>query len=314
MATKRNVFVGIDVSKDWFDVALSTSGQTWHGTQDDAGIAAFTGEMRSLRPGLVVMEASGGYERRLFDALSSACIPTAVVNPRRVRAFAHAEGTLAKTDRVDAQVIARFAEAMRPPPQRAATEAYRELQALSARRDQLVRMHTAESNRLGQFSGVVREQIEETLGVLKRQIVALEQVMNEHVKQNPQLDARSRLLHSVPGVGPVLTWKLLVEVPELGRVEEKRLASYVGIAPHPRESGRLRGRRTCKGGRGSVRKALYMSALVASRSNPVIKAMYDRLVSAGKPRKVALVACMRKLLVILNTMLRDGTSWNPRIA
>ena len=314
MASRRNVLVGIDVSKDWFDVALLPSGQTWRGTQDEAGIAAFTSELRSRRPVLVVMEASGGYERRLADALACACIPTAVVNPWQVRAFAHATGTLAKTDRVDARVIAHFAEAIRPVPQPAATVEYRELQALSARRDQLVEMHTAETNRLGQSSAVVRGQIEEMLGVLKQQIAAVERAMNEHVKRSPELSARSRLLHSVTGVGPVLTWKLLVEVPELGRLEARRLASYIGIAPHPRESGRLRGRRVCKGGRGSIRRALYMSALVASRCNPVIKAVYERLVSAGKPPKVALVACMRKLLVILNAMVRDGTPWNPRMA
>ena len=262
-------------------------------------------------PTLVVLEATGGYERAAVAALAAAQMPVVVANPRQVRDFARATGQLAKTDRIDAETLALFAERVRPTPRPLADEASAALDALLTRRRQLVGMRGAERNRLEHAPPAVARGIRTHIRWLERQLSVVDRDLDDMIHQSPVWRAKEDLLRSVPGVGPIVSRTLLGELPELGQLNRRRIAALAGVAPFACDSGTLRGRRVVWGGRASVRAALYMSALVATRWNPVIRAFYQRLLAAGKPKKVALVACMRKLLTILNVMLRTNTPWAP---
>jgi transposase len=311
MMTPTELFVGIDVSKAQLDVAVRPTGEQWAVAHDDAGLDALVARVQPLQPTMIVVEATGGWELRLAGALAAAGLPVAVLNPRQVRAFARATGQLAKTDRLDAQVLARFAEAVRPTPRPLPDEAAQELAALLTRRRQLIEMLTAEKNRLGRARGPVRAQIRTHLTWLARQVTALDTDISTLIRQSPVWRERDALLQTMPGVGPVLATTLLAEMPELGTLSRQQIAALAGVAPLSHDSGTRRGTRCIWGGRATVRTALYMGALVAARYNPVLKAYYRRLLAAGKAKKVALVACMRKLLIMLNAMLKHHRPWNP---
>jgi transposase len=307
------VFAGIDVSKERLDVALSSS-EEWGETNDEAGIRTLTKRLRDAAPELIVLEATGGFETAVAASLARAGLPVVIVNPRQVRDFARATGQLAKTDRIDARLLALFSERVRPAPKPLPDEAAQELDALLTRRRQVIEMLTAEKNRFGAAPGVLRRRIREHIRYLERQLKSVDTEISERIRQSPLWRAKEDLLRSVPGVGPVLSRTLIAELPELGRLSHKEIAALVGVAPLARDSGKMRGKRLVWGGRAPVRACLYMAALVASRQNPVIRAFYLRLRSAGKPPKVAITACMRKLLVILNAMVRANSAWNPTLA
>ncbi len=313
-ADGKDVFVGIDVSKDWVDVAVRPTGAAWRSLQDEESLSALVGRLQELRPRLVVLEATGGYEVPLVAALGAANIPVAVVNPRQVRDFARSLGKLAKTDRLDAAVIAHFGQASGAVAQPLATAEARELAALVARRRQVIQMKTAEQQRREKALPVVQQRIDRVIAVLAQELQDLDQDLTHRLRQSPLWREREDLLRSIPGIGPAATVTLLADLPELGSLTRKQIAALVGVAPLSRDSGRLRGQRTCWGGRANVRTALYMPTLVAVRHNPVLHAFYQRLLGAGKPKKVALTACMRKLLTILNAMLKHHTAWEPNHA
>jgi len=313
MSAASSLFCGIDVSKDHLDVALLPSGERWRVGNDAAGFELLLGRLRELSPTLIVLEATGGYEARVAAALAHAGFAVVVANPRQVRHFAKATGQLAKTDRIDAHVLALFAERVRPEPRALPDEEAALLDALLTRRRQIQDMITAEKNRLPLAPGPVQKRIEQHIRWLARQLDAVERDIERRIKESPLWRMKDDLLQSVPGVGPVVSRTLIAQLPELGTLSRKEIAALVGVAPLARDSGNFRGRRVVWGGRAPVRSALYMSALVASRRNPVIRAFYLRLVAAGQPRKVALTACMRKLLTILNAMARTQTPWNPAL-
>jgi transposase len=269
--------------------------------------------VEALQPTLVLLEASGGLEIPLVAALANAHLPVVVVNPRQVRDFARATGKLAKTDSLDAQVLAHFAEAVRPDPRPLPDVEAKALAALLARRHQLVAMLVAEKNRLGKALPSVRSRIQTHITWLERELEDTDDDLQTMLRQSPLWCEKENLLRSVPGVGPQLALSLLAYLPELGTLDRKRIAALVGVAPFNRDSGPFRGRRKVWGGRVRVRTALYMATLVASRHNPVIQAFYQRLLAAGKPKKVALTACMRKLLTILNAILKNSTPWRAAI-
>ncbi len=305
-------YVGIDVSKARLDVALLPSGESFVVANDEEGLDELLGRLEDLRPVLVVLEASGGFERPVAAALAAAGVAVAVLNPRQTRDFARAIGKLAKTDALDARALARFAEAVRPAPRTLPDAEAREFQAILARRRQLIQMMTAEKNRLGAAtSKAVGRRIQAHIRWLEKELSRTDRDLDEAIESRPAFKGNEALLRSVPGVGPVLCRTLLAELPELGSLPPRELSALVGIAPLNRDSGTFRGRRSVWGGRGRVREALYMGALIASRYNPTIREFYQRLLVAGKPKKVvALVAsCMRKLLVILNAVIRDRTPW-----
>jgi transposase len=308
------LFVGIDVSKEWFDVAVRPTEETWRGAQDEAGIAALVQRLQEVGPTLVVLEATGGYETQLVAALGAAAVPVAVVNPRQVRDFARSMGKLAKTDRLDAAVIAHFGEVSGLVAQPLAPAEVGELGALVARRRQLVQMKVAEQLRRQRAVPVVQQRIDRVLVVLDHELKDIDKDLTARLKKSSLWRARENLLRSVPGIGPAVTFSLLAGLPELGSLTRKQIAALVGVAPLNRDSGKLRGQRSCWGGRATVRAALYMATLVAVRHNVVLAAFYARLVGMGKPKKVALTACMRKLLTILNAMLKHQISWNPQHA
>ena len=307
------IFVGIDVSKARLDVAIGPSGQNESVTNDKAGIEALIKRLGEIQPALIVLEATGGVERQLTRALASAELPVVVVNPRQVRDFAKATGQLAKTDSIDAVVLARFGDAVRPALRPLPDEVTLELRALVARRRQITEMMVAERNRLSRASKGVRKRIDAHIRWLESELGRADKDLDQSIRQSPIWQENQDLLRSVPGIGPVISRTLLAELPELGELNRKQIAALVGIAPLNRDSGTLRGRRTIWGGRASVRAALYMAALVASRRNAVIRAFYKRLRDAGKAPKVALVACMRKLLTILNAMIKHKTRWSEII-
>jgi len=304
-------YVGIDVSKATLDVAILPTKEHFVVANDEGGIDELLGKLaEQFVDVLVVLEASGGFERPAVAALAASGVALFVVNPRQARDFAKATGKLAKTDRIDAFVLARFAEAIRPTPRAIPNEEAREFQEILARRRQIVRMMTAEKNRLGaSASKAIRGRIEAHVKWLEKELSRTERDLDETIQASPTLKGNEVLLKSVPGVGPVLARTLLAELPELGSLSPRELSALVGVAPLNRDSGTLRGRRTVWGGRARVREALYMGALIASRFNPSIKEFYERLVEADKPKKVALVACMRKLLTILNAVMRERTPW-----
>lgn len=313
MRVASGIFAGIDVSKGRLDVALS-SGEQWSESNEDAGIRTLTRRLREVSPELVVLEATGGFETAPAAALSQAALPVVIVNPRQVRDFARATGQLAKTDRIDARSLALFAERVRPTPKPLPDEAAQELDALLTRRRQLLEMITAEKNRFSAAAVALRKGIREHIRYLERHLKGVDTEISERIRSSPLWRAKEDLLRSVPGVGPVLSRTLIAQLPELGELTEKQISALVGVAPLARDSGKVRGRRLVWGGRAPVRAVLYMAALVASRNNPVIRAFYLRLRAAGKPPKVAITACMRKLLVILNAMMRAHSPWSPRLA
>jgi len=309
-----HVYIGIDVAKDWLDVAVRPDGRAWRVRNDEAGIAGLVEELTVEAPRIVVLEATGGMERASVTALAAAGLRVVVVNPRQVRAFARATGRLAKTDAIDAQVLAQFGEAVAPEPRPLPEVATQELAALMLRRRQIVGMLTAEKNRLRTAARPVRRDIQEHIHWLERRLAGVDHDVTKAIRSHTDWENHDHVLRSAPGVGFVSSGSLLSTLPELGRLNRKEIAALVGVAPLNRDSGTLRGRRTIWGGRAHVRSALYMATLVGTRHNPVLRAFYQRLLAAGKPKKVALTACMRKLLIMLNAMVRDNATWQPRLA
>jgi transposase len=279
---------------------------------DEAGVAALVARLRPLAPALIVCEATGGFERAMIAALAAAGLPLVVANPRQVRDFARATGQLAKTDALDAGILALFAERVRPTPRPLPTEAAQLLDAVLTRRRQLVEMLTAEKNRRGFAPKPLHRGILAHIRWLERQLDDVTKELAELIELSPVWRAKDDLLQSVPGVGPIVSYTLLGALPELGTLTHKQIAALVGVAPLARDSGTLRGKRLIWGGRTSVRTALFMAALCGRRWNPALKIFYDRLKAAGKPTKVALIACARKLLTILNAMVRSNTRWMSR--
>jgi transposase len=305
-------FVGIDVAKDRLDVHLRPSAESFAVARDGEGLVQLVERLQNLAPRLVVMEATGGYETIVASAVAAAHLPLAVVNPRQIRDFARATGKLAKTDRIDAAAIAHFAEAVRPPARPIADAEAQALGELVARRRQVVEMIVAERHRRRRATQrrVVRA-IERHLKLLQSELSELERDVDGAIRKSPAWQADAELLASVPGIGPATLRTLIAELPELGRLDRRKIAALVGVAPINRDSGTMRGRRMIAGGRPAVRTALFMAALVASRRNPVIAPYYAKLRAAGKTAKQALTACIRKLVVILNAILRDRKPWQP---
>ena len=302
MATSS--YVGIDVSKDRLDVAVLGEEGVWQVNNTPDGIVRLVGEMQGLVPELIVVEATGGYQRAVVEALCEAGLAVAVVNPARVRQFARACGLLAKTDKLDAQVLAVFGQRVQPRQYEGRSEAGKQLSALLVRRRQLEEMLKAEQNRLRTISPSLRGSVERMIACLKEEKKLLNTQIQQFMAEQEAWQEQSKILGSAPGVGLVTTATLLAELPELGKMDRKKLASLVGVAPMNFDSGKKRGYRKTKGGRTNVRSVLYMSTLVATRYNPVIRAHYQQLLKRGKEKKVALTACMRKFLTILNAMLR----------
>ena len=317
----RGGTVGIDVANARLDVAVLSPGATsdaiWQVAHTDEGVAALVARLGPLAPRLIVLEATGGLERLAVAALVAAQLPVAVVNPRQVRDFAKAIGQLAKTDALDAQLLARFAAVIQPTPRAlpdAETQALQALQALLARRRQLVAMLTAERQRLRTAPSAVRPRVQAHVDWLRAELADLEDDLERQLRASPVWREQEELLRSVPGIGPVLALTLLIDLPELGTLNRKQLAALVGVAPLNCDSGTFRGKRRVWGGRAHVRAALYMATLVAVRWNPVLHTFYTRLLATGKPKKVALVACMHKLLTLLHALLAHRTPWNPALA
>lgn len=311
----HELFVGIDVAKDTLEVHERPSGAGVTVTNDEQGLRELVGRWAPRAPALIVLEATGGYEVVVAATLTSAGLPVAVVNPRQIRDFARATGQLAKTDALDAAVIARFADAVRPPVRPLAPGTAQALGELVARRRQLVDMLGAERNRQAQVRDrAVQRQIGAHVKWLTKALAELDRDLQDTIRASPVWRETEELLRSVPAIGPVTAHTLIAEVPELGHLGRHQIAALMGVAPLNRDSGTFRGRRMICGGRASVRRVLYMAALVAVRYNPRIAAFYARLTAAGRPKKVALVAAMRKLLTILNAILRDHRPWQPEIA
>lgn len=303
-------FVGIDVAKRQLDVCIRPAGLTFTVTRDAAGLEELVARLREVQAELIVLEATGGFEQVVTATLAGALLPVVVVNPRQVRDFARASGKLAKTDTLDAAVIALFAERMRPELRPLPSEAAQQLGELAARRRQVIDMMTAERHRLRQAAHRhVQKRLAAHLAWLEAELADIDRDLDQTIRDSELWRQQEALLTSVPGVGPTVARTLLAELPELGTLERRALAALVGVAPMNRDSGQHRGKRSIQGGRSVVREKLYMAAWVARRFNPVIKTFYDRLIAAGKPRKTALVACMHKLLTILNAILRSKKPW-----
>lgn len=306
----QDTFVGIDVSKDTLDVHVLPSNRRHHCNNSPADIQTLADELLSLRPALIVLEATGGYQTQLAALLYDRGLPVAVVNPRQVRDFARADGQLAKTDRIDAQILAKFAQRMQPPLRDLGDENDRKIKALVTRRRQLLDMHAAESNRLGQTRDtVVVASIRSVLKVIEAQIKDTDNTIDECIRRSPLWLEKATLLDSVPGVGPATIRCLLANLPELGRLNRRKISKLVGVAPLNDDSGTHAGYRAIRGGRRDVRNALYMATLVATRHNPRIRSHYQHLLANGKKKLVALAACMHKLLIILNTMIKTNQPW-----
>lgn len=308
------MLIGIDVAKAELVVGSRPGGERWSVANDERGVSSLVDRLREDAPELIVLEATGGYELLCVAALAAAALPVVVVNPRQVRDFARATGQLAKTDRIDADLLALFAERVRPSVRPLPDAEAQELDALLARRRQLLEMLQAERNRLGQVFGrgkrPVKKSLKAHIAFLERELRIADTDLSEMIRRSPAWRERDDLLQSVPGIGRVVSLTLLADLPELGRLSRREIAKLVGVAPLSRDSGTFRGRRFVQGGRATVRAMLYMGALVATKRNAVIRAFYQRLVAAGKPKKLALVACMRKLLTILNIMVKTGQHWS----
>ena len=311
----EHTFVGADIAKDQVDVHIRPTDERVQFSRDEAGLAGLVARLQHLGPRLVVLEATGGYEIPVAAALASAGVPVAVVNPRQIRDFARATGQLAKTDALDAQIMARFAEVVQPAVRPLPTAAAQALGDLVARRRQLIEMLGAERNRHQQARDPqLQRRIATHVRWLTKALAALDTDLDDTIRSSPIWRERDNLLQSVPGIGDVTAYTLLADLPELGRLDRRKIAALVGVAPLNRDSGHWRGRRTIAGGRPAVRRVLYMATLTAVRFNPVIAHFYQRLTAAGRPKKVALTAAMRKLLTILNAMLRDQRPWQPESA
>jgi transposase len=307
-------FVGIDVSKDHLDVAVRPSEDRWQVKNDGEGIQDLIAKVRACAPALIVLEATGGYEMSAAAALAAAGLPVAVVNPRQVRDFAKSLGKLAKTDKIDAAVLARFADAVRPEVRPMADAESQELQAVLVRRRQLIDMLVAEKNRQHLAHALMRARLKEHIQWLEDELESLDKDLHQRLRNSPIWREKEDLLRSVKGVGAVLSTTLLAELPELGVLNRKQIAALVGVAPYNCDSGKMRGRRAIWGGRACIRNVLYMATLSATQCNPVIQAHYQHLLKAGKLKKVALVACMRKLLTILNAIIKSGKPWKAALA
>jgi transposase len=312
------MFIGVDVAKAELVVSVLPSAERFTVPNDERGVRTLVERLRPVSPQRIVVEATGGYELLAVAALAAAALPVVVINPRQVRDFAKATGQLAKTDRIDADILARFADVVRPDVRAIPDADAQELEALLTRRRQLLEMLQAERNRVAQVFGtgkkLVRKSLTSHIAFLERELRRTDTDLGAMVRQSPVWRERDELLRSVPGVGPVLSRTLLADLPELGQLSRRAIAKLVGVAPLSRDSGTMRGRRFVQGGRATVRGILYMATLTATRRNPVIQAFYTRLVDAGKPKKLALVACMRKLLTILNVMVRTNTGWTAATA
>jgi transposase len=304
-----DVYVGIDVSKDRLDVHVRPSGEAFAAARDGEGVAALIERLRAVGPRVVAVEATGGFESIVAAAVGAAGLALAVVNPAQVRHYAQALGKRAKTDAVDAEIIARFAEATRPVPRPLPDAATQLLADLVARRRQIIVMMVAERQRAARLPRHLRKSCERVIRVLEAELAALDRDIDAAVRGSPAWRATEDLLASVPGIGPVTARTLLAELPELGRLDRRRIASLVGLAPYTRQSGHWRGKAFIGGGRRSVRAALFIATLAAVRHNPALRAFRQRLLEAGKPKMVALIACARKLLTILNAILREQKPW-----
>lgn len=310
MSATTPLYVGIDVAKARVDVALGRQGAVFQVARDDNGLAELARRLKQAKAELVVMEATGGLELSVAAALSVAGLRVAVVNPRQVREFARAAGKLAKTDALDARVLALLGEALKPPARPLLDDETRKLEALLTRRRQMVEMLVAEKNRLQVAHAAARPLIQKHIDWLEQQLSQVDKNLGSAVRDSPMWRDKDDILRSVPGVGRVLALTLMAELPELGRLNRKQVAALAGVAPHACDSGTLKGKRMVWGARAALRATLYMATLSAVRCNDVLRALYERLTRAGKPKKVALVACMRKLLTILNAMVRTEKRWN----
>lgn len=304
-------YVGIDVSKTQLDVAIGQKGEYWQANNDAVGIIRTVEHLKALQPALIVVESTGGLEVALITELFAAQLPFALVHPKRVRDFARSIGLLAKTDKLDARLLSRFGKTIKPPVSRLPGVAEQNLNAFMLRRRQLLDILVMEKNHLFSTRLSMRLDVEKHIAWLEAEIADLDQQIDDQVHQIPIFKEKEAILRSAKGVGPVLCAKLLSGLPELGLMDRKKIAALVGVAPYNDDSGRHRGKRSIKGGREDVRRVLYMATLAASRSNPVIKPFYQSLRKQGKLHKVALVACMRKFLTILNAMVRDMLPFNP---
>ena len=309
MTSSNPLYIGIDVSKATLDIDAYPQSHAAQFSNDDIGRHQLIDCLLDLMPALIVLEATGGLESPIAGDLAMAGLCVAVINPRQARDFAKAIGVLAKTDAVDARVLARFAEAIKPEVRPLKSNEMMALDSVLTRRRQIVEMITAETNRHAQAAGKIAKQIAQHLIWLRKRLSEADDDLDGAIQQSPLWQAKSDLMTSVPGVGKITATSLLAELPELGNLARREISALVGVCPFSRESGKHKGRRAIWGGRASVRAVLYMAALVASRHNPVIKAFYQKLLAAGKVKKVALVACMRKLLVILNAMIKNNTPW-----
>ena len=310
----QGTFIGIDVSKEHLDIAVYPTKSLWSETNDEAGHRRLAERLSGLQPQRIVVEATGGFQTALVATLAAAGLPVVVVNPRQVRDFAKAVGTLAKTDRIDAHVLARFAATIQPPVRPLKDETSLELEALLNRRRQLVEMLVMEKNRHAQANRRVSKGIRTHIAWLEKRVKDVDGELQSWIENSPLWRVKDDLLRSVPGIGRVAATTLLAQLPELGTLTRRQLSALVGVAPFNCDSGKYRGKRRIWGGRASVRSALYMVVISAIRCNAVIKAFYTRLRAAGKPAKVAIVACIRKLLTILNVMLRTNTPWRENVA
>jgi transposase len=307
--SEQTLGIGIDVAKDWLEVASTGTDAPWRVANDAAGIAALVATLSARAPHLIVLEPTGGLETAVVAALLAAGLAVAVVNPAKVRAFATASGRLAKTDALDARVLAQFAARMQPPVRPLPDAMTQELRGMMARRRQLLEMHTAEQNRRPTVLPALRAEVDEHLAWLQTRIDGLDAELARLIAASPAWHAKEALLRSIPGIGPVVARTLLAQLPELGTLSCREAAALAGVAPLNRDSGRAQRPRAIGGGRAGVRAALYMAALTAARCDPTIRAFYERLAQHGKPPKVALVACMHKLLLIANAILRDSVPW-----
>lgn len=307
--SSETTVVGLDVAKLTLDVAVRPTGETWSVANDARGVAELVTRLQLLTPSVIVCEATGGYEQLAVTALAHADLPVVVANPRQVRDFAKGTGQLAKTDALDAAILALFAERVHPTPRPLPDEAARLLDALLTRRRQVLEMLTAEKNRLGIAPRPLHKGIRQHIRCLERQLDDVTGELTALIEASPVWQVKHDLLQSVPGIGPIVSAVLLGELPELGTLSHKQIAALVGVAPLARDSGQWRGKRFVWGGRAPVRTALFLAALCARRWNPAIRPFYERLIAAGKPKKVALIACARKLLTIVNAMMRDNAYW-----
>jgi transposase len=309
--TQGAYYVGIDVSKAGLDVYIRPVDECFAMTNDEEGIEKLIVRLGKYPVQLIVLEATGGYEREAYVSLNAAGLATVRINPRQARHFAKSTGKLAKTDKIDARVLAHFAEAIQPEVRSVPDERTAQLQALISRRRQVIDMLVAEKNRLSISHRSVRPRVQQHIDWLEEELDDLNRKLDQYLEDDPHWREQKDLLRSVPGVGPVLCTTLLAELPELGTLDRKKIAALVGVAPYNCDSGAMHGKRRVWGGRGTVRHALYMATLAARRFNPVIRTFFERLVASGKEFKVAMTACMRKLLTILNSMVAHHTAWNP---